>query len=120
MLKHLWFSCLILYKVVAVGLEIDGYLHIVECPNVKLSEDVIVLMMRCIQSSFVVLDSNLYDLNWWNSGHLKHVCFTSSPYYYTKSHDVITINQWKQLDDKERPKWSKLYNCGLYVYRVTE
>ena len=71
-------------KVVAVGLEIDGYLHIVECPNVKLSEDVIVLMMSRIHSPFVVLDSNLYDLNWWNSGHLKHVCFTSSPYYYTK------------------------------------
>lgn len=104
--------------IVAVGIVVDDYLHIIEDPNIKLSEEAIISVAHQLDVEYVALDANLYDNNWWQHEKMKYKWFTSCPHYYTKGHDVVTIGCWKKLDIVEQSKWSKLYNCGLFLYRV--
>lgn len=104
--------------IVAVGIVVDDYLHIIEDPNIKLSEEAIISVAHQLNVEYVALDANLYDNKWWQHEKMKYKWFTSCPHYYTKGHDVVTIGCWKKLDIVEQSKWSKLYNCGLFLYRV--
>lgn len=82
--------------IVAVGIVVDDYLHIIEDPNIKLSEEAIISVAHQLDVEYVALDANLYDNNWWQHEKMKYKWFTSCPHYYTKGHDVVTIGCWKK------------------------
>lgn len=103
-------------KLVATALVSDDYVNIITLPNIRLSDSAIVNILDFMKEKYIALDANYYSPKWYNDK-LKQAYITSAPFYYTKSHDVITQRQFDQLDKNEKEKWAKLYNCGRYIFR---